>query len=303
MSFLTIGSVAIDHLETPFETRYNVLGGAATFISITASYFIDRPMLVGAVGEDFGDENLNILREKNIDLSGLQVIKGGKTFRWHGRYHYDMNNRDTLETQLNVLGDFNPILPDAFKEAKYVCLGNLDPVIQRNVLLQIKSPKLTVCDTMNFWIEGKLPELKETLKLVDVLIINDSEARLLSQSPNLVKAARVIRAMGPKILVIKKGEHGALLFTDNSVFSAPAYPLETIVDPTGAGDTFAGGFTAYLAKVNHISDLTLRKAVLYGSAMASFCVEKFGTEGLLNLSLLEIDDRYRSFLELSRIDE
>ncbi len=303
MSFLTIGSVAIDNLETPFEKRDNVLGGAATFISITASYFVDKPMLVGAVGEDFGDENLKVLKEKNVDLSGLQVIKGGKTFRWHGRYHYDMNNRDTLETQLNVLGDFNPTLPESYKEAKYVCLGNLDPVIQRNVLSQIRSPKLTVCDTMNFWIEGKLPELKETLKLVDVLIINDSEARLLSQSPNLVKAARVIRAMGPKILVIKKGEHGALLFTDTSVFAAPAYPLETIVDPTGAGDTFAGGFTAYLAKVNQINDSTLRKAVLYGSAMASFCVEKFGTEGLLNLSLLEIDDRYRSFLELSRIDE
>ncbi|MFN3345052.1 MAG: PfkB family carbohydrate kinase [Chloroherpetonaceae bacterium] len=303
MSFLTIGSVAIDNLETPFEKRENVLGGAATFISITASYFVDKPMLVGAVGEDFGEENLKILKEKNVDLSGLQIVKGGKTFRWHGRYHYDMNNRDTLDTQLNVLGDFNPSLPPSFKEAKYVCLGNLDPVIQRNVLLQIKSPKLTVCDTMNYWIESKLPDLKETLKLVDVLIINDSEARLLSQSPNLVKAARLIRAMGPKILVIKKGEHGALLFTENSVFSAPAYPLETIVDPTGAGDTFAGGFTAYLAKVNTINDITLRKAVLYGSAMASFCVEKFGTEGLLNLSLLEIDDRYRSFLELSRIDE
>jgi sugar/nucleoside kinase (ribokinase family) len=303
MSFLTIGSVAIDNLETPFEKRHNVLGGAATFISITASYFVDKPMLVGAVGEDFGEENLKVLKEKNIDLSGLQVVKGGKTFRWHGRYHYDMNNRDTLDTQLNVLGDFNPSLPASFKKAKYVCLGNLDPVIQRNVLLQINQPKLTVCDTMNYWIENKLPELKETLKYVDVLIINDSEARLLSQSPNLVKAARIIRAMGPKILVIKKGEHGALLFTENSVFSAPAYPLETIVDPTGAGDTFAGGFTAYLAKVNTVNDATLRKAVLYGSAMASFCVEKFGTEGLLNLSLLEIDDRYRSFLELSRIDE
>lgn len=303
MSFLTIGSVAIDNLETPFEKRDNVLGGAATFISITASYFVDKPMLVGAVGEDFGEENLKILKEKNVDLSGLQIVKGGKTFRWHGRYHYDMNNRDTLDTQLNVLGDFNPSLPPSFKEAKYVCLGNLDPVIQRSVLSQIKSPKLTVCDTMNYWIESKLPDLKETLKLVDVLIINDSEARLLSQSPNLVKAARLIRAMGPKILVIKKGEHGALLFTENSVFSAPAYPLETIVDPTGAGDTFAGGFTAYLAKVNKVNDATLRKAVLYGSAMASFCVEKFGTEGLLNLSLLEIDDRYRSFLELSRIDE
>ncbi len=303
MSFLTIGSVAIDNLETPFEKRDNVLGGAATFISITASYFVDKPMLVGAVGEDFGEENLKILKEKNVDLSGLQIVKGGKTFRWHGRYHYDMNNRDTLDTQLNVLSDFNPSIPSHFQHAQYVCLGNLDPVIQRNVLLQIKSPKLTVCDTMNYWIESKLPDLKETLKLVDVLIINDSEARLLSQSPNLVKAARIIRAMGPKILVIKKGEHGALLFTENSVFSAPAYPLETIVDPTGAGDTFAGGFTAYLAKVNTINDITLRKAVLYGSAMASFCVEKFGTEGLLNLSLLEIDDRYRSFLELSRIEE
>lgn len=303
MSFLAIGSVALDHLETPFEKRENVLGGAATFITIAASYFVDKPMLVGAVGEDFGEENLAILKEKNIDLSGLQIVKGGKTFRWHGRYHYDMNNRDTIETQLNVLGEFKPVLPSKFRDAKYVCLGNLDPAIQRSVLEQVKSPRLTVCDTMNYWIETKLDELKETLKLVDALIINDSEARLLAQSPNLIKAARVIRAMGPKILVIKKGEHGALLFTDHSVFVAPAYPLETIVDPTGAGDTFAGGFTAYLAKVGDLSETSLRKAVLYGSAMASFCVEKFGTEGLLNLSLLEIDDRYRSFLELSRIED
>lgn len=303
MSFLAIGSVALDYLETPFEKRENVLGGAATFITIAASYFVDKPMLVGAVGEDFGEENLAILKEKNIDLSGLQIVKGGKTFRWHGRYHYDMNNRDTIETQLNVLGEFKPVLPSKFREAQYVCLGNLDPAIQRIVLEQVKSPRLTVCDTMNYWIETKLDELKETLKLVDALIINDSEARLLAQSPNLIKAARVIRAMGPKILVIKKGEHGALLFTDHSVFVAPAYPLETIVDPTGAGDTFAGGFTAYLAKVGDLSETSLRKAVLYGSAMASFCVEKFGAEGLLNLSLLEIDDRYRSFLELSRIED
>jgi sugar/nucleoside kinase (ribokinase family) len=295
--------MALDHLETPFEKRDNVLGGAATFISITASYFVDKPMLVGAVGEDFGEENLKILKDKNIDLDGLQVVEGGKTFRWHGRYHYDMNNRDTLDTQLNVLGSFNPTLPASYKKAKFVCLGNLDPVIQRNVLSQIEAPTLAVCDTMNFWIEGKLADLQETLKRIDALIINDSEARLLSGQPNLVKAARLIRAMGPKILVIKKGEHGALLFTDNSVFSAPAYPLEAIVDPTGAGDTFAGGFTAYLAKVKTVTDASLRKAVLYGSAMASFCVEKFGTEGLLNLSLLEIDDRYRSFLELSRIDD
>lgn len=303
MSFLAIGSVALDYLETPFEKRENVLGGAATFITIAASYFVDKPMLVGAVGEDFGEENLAILKEKNIDLSGLQIVKGGKTFRWHGRYHYDMNNRDTIETQLNVLGEFKPVLPSKFREAQYVCLGNLDPAIQRIVLEQVKSPRLTVCDTMNYWIETKLDELKETLKLVDALIINDSEARLLAQSPNLIKAARVIRTMGPKILVIKKGEHGALLFTDHSVFVAPAYPLETIVDPTGAGDTFAGGFTAYLAKVGDLSETSLRKAVLYGSAMASFCVEKFGAEGLLNLSLLEIDDRYRSFLELSRIED
>jgi sugar/nucleoside kinase (ribokinase family) len=303
MSFLAVGSVAFDDLETPFHSAKDVLGGAATYISIAASYFVDNPKIVAVVGSDFGEKNIRILKDKNIDLEGLQVIDGGKTFRWAGRYHYDMNSRDTLDTQLNVFASFNPKIPHSYQQLKYVCLGNIDPVIQKNILTQVSRPKLVICDTMNFWIEGKPDELKETLKLVDVLIVNDGEARLLAKEPNLVKAARLIRAMGPKILVIKKGEHGALLFTDNTVFSAPAFPLESIIDPTGAGDTFAGGFTGYLAKVGEVSDTALRKAVLYGTTMASFCVEKFGTERLLNLSLLEIEDRYRSILELSRIDD
>ncbi|RFM25234.1 MAG: sugar kinase [Candidatus Thermochlorobacter aerophilum] len=303
MSLLVVGSLAFDDLETPFGSSKNTLGGSATYIALAASFFIDEIHMVGVVGEDFGEDNLNLFRERNIDLGGVKVVPNGKTFRWAGRYHYDMNTRDTIETQLNVLADFDAVIPHQYQQAKYVCLGNIDPVLQKKVLSQVSRPKLVVCDTMNFWIEGKPKELQETLQLVDVFIINDSEARLLAKEPNLIKCARLIREMGPKTLIIKKGEHGALLFTDNGVFSAPAYPLEFIYDPTGAGDTFAGGFTGYLAKVGEINEMTLRKAVLYGSTMASFCVERFGAERLFELSPLEITDRYQSFLELSRIEE
>ena len=303
MSILVVGSLAFDDIETPFGRSDNTLGGSSTYIALSSSYFSDEIKLVGVVGNDFKDSHFRLLHNNGIDTKGIQVIENGKTFRWSGRYHYDMNTRDTLDTQLNVFADFDPHIPSQYREAKYVCLGNIDPELQMKVLDQVSKPELVILDTMNFWIEGKPEELKETLKRVDIFILNDSEARLLSGDPNLVKSARIIRNMGPKTLIIKKGEHGALLFTDDGIFAAPAYPLESIYDPTGAGDTFAGGFLGHLARADEINDTELRKAVLYGSAMASFCVEKFGTEKLANLEFLEIEDRYQSFLDLSKIEE
>ena len=303
MSILVVGSLAFDDIETPFGRSDNTLGGSSTYIALSSSYFSDEIKLVGVVGNDFEDSHFRLLHNNGIDTKGIQVIENGKTFRWSGRYHYDMNTRDTLDTQLNVFADFDPHIPSQYREAKYVCLGNIDPELQMKVLDQVSNPELVILDTMNFWIEGKPEELKETLKRVDIFILNDSEARLLSGDPNLVKSARIIRNMGPKTLIIKKGEHGALLFTDDGIFAAPAYPLESIYDPTGAGDTFAGGFLGHLARADEINDTELRKAVLYGSAMASFCVEKFGTEKLANLEFLEIEDRYQSFLDLSKIEE
>jgi sugar/nucleoside kinase (ribokinase family) len=303
MSILVVGSLAFDDIETPFGRSDNTLGGSSTYIALSSSYFSDEIKLVGVVGNDFQDDHFRLLHNNGIDTKGIQVIDNGKTFRWSGRYHYDMNTRDTLDTQLNVFADFNPHIPMQYREAKYVCLGNIDPELQMKVLDQVSNPDLVILDTMNFWIEGKPEELKKTLERVDIFILNDSEARLLSGDPNLVKSARIIRNMGPKTLIIKKGEHGALLFTDKGIFAAPAYPLESIYDPTGAGDTFAGGFLGHLARAGEINDTELRKAVLYGSAMASFCVEKFGTEKLANLELLEIEDRYQSFLDLSKIEE
>lgn len=303
MSILVVGSLAFDDIETPFGRSDNTLGGSSTYIALSSSYFSDEIKLVGVVGNDFKDSHFRLLHNNGIDTKGIQVIENGKTFRWSGRYHYDMNTRDTLDTQLNVFADFDPHIPSQYREAKYVCLGNIDPELQMKVLDQVSNPELVILDTMNFWIEGKPEELKETLKRVDIFILNDSEARLLSGDPNLVKSARIIRNMGPKTLIIKKGEHGALLFTDDGIFAAPAYPLESIYDPTGAGDTFAGGFLGHLARADEINDTELRKAVLYGSAMASFCVEKFGTEKLANLEFLEIEDRYQSFLDLSKIEE
>ncbi len=302
MSILVVGSLAFDDIETPFGSSPDTLGGSSTYIALSASYFTSDINMVGVVGSDFTDEHFRLLHSRNINTNGIQKVEDGKTFRWAGRYHYDMNTRDTLDTQLNVFADFDPQVPEQYRSSEIVCLGNIDPELQIKVLDQITAPKMVICDTMNFWIEGKPEELKKTLERVDIFIINDSEARILSGDPNLVKSARIIRAMGPKILIIKKGEHGALLFTDNGIFAAPAYPLESIYDPTGAGDTFAGGFIGHLTRCGTITDLELRKGVLYGSAMASFCVEKFGTEKLTGLDLLEIEDRYQSFLDLSRID-
>ena len=303
MSLLIVGSLALDTVTTPFDKVEDALGGSATYISLAASYFSGPVRLVGVVGSDFPDEYVKLLADHNVDLEGLQKIKGGKTFRWGGKYHYDLNVRDTLFTELNVFESFDPIIPENFRKSKYVCLGNIDPTLQLKVLDQMNDPQFIVCDTMNYWIEGKKDELLELLKKVHVLIINDSEARLLANEPNLIKASKMIRQLGPEILIIKKGEHGAMLFTDNTVFSAPAYPMETIFDPTGAGDSFAGGFIGYLFKSRDLSPNNLKAAVIYGSSMASFCVEKFSTKGLEELSYLQVQDRYRGFLNITKFDD
>ncbi len=303
VSLLVVGSVALDSVETPFGRVENALGGSAVYISTAASYFTKPIRCVGVVGGDFPQEHMDFLEERGIDLDGLQVVKEGRTFRWAGRYHYDLNNRDTLLTELNVFSAFDPKIPDAYRRSAYVCLGNIHPVLQRKVLDQISKPRLVVGDTMNYWIESTPKELVETLKVIDVLILNDSEARLLTREPNLTKAARVIRGMGPRIVIIKKGEHGALLVTEETIFSAPAYPLENLYDPTGAGDSFAGGFIGWLAKTEDLSDANLKRAVIYGSTLASFCVERFSVEGLRDLSPLKIQDRFRAFMDLSRFDE
>ena len=302
MGLLIVGSLGLDTVITPFDKVEDALGGSATYISLAASYFSGPVELVGVVGNDFPDEYVKLLEDHNVDLEGLQKEEG-KTFRWGGKYHYDLNVRDTLFTDLNVFEKFDPVIPEKFKKSKYVCLGNIDPTLQLKVLEQMIDPHLVVCDTMNYWIEGMKEELLQLLKRVDVLIINDSEARLLAQEPNLIKASKMIRELGPKTLIIKKGEHGAMLFTDETVFSAPAYPMEMIYDPTGAGDSFAGGFTGYLFKTRDLSPNNLKCAVIYGSSMASFCVEKFSTKGLEELSNLKIQDRYREFINISKIDE
>lgn len=303
MGLLVVGSLGLDTVATPFDKIENALGGSATYISLAASYFSGPIRLVGIVGDDFPKEYIEMLNNHNIDLEGLQIVEGGKTFRWSGKYHYDLNVRDTLFTELNVFEKFDPIIPENARKSKFICLGNIDPVLQSKVLDQMENPQFVVCDTMNYWIEGKKKELLELLPRVNVLIINDSEARLLAHEPNLIKAARVIRAMGPQILIIKKGEHGALLFSEETIFSAPAYPMESIYDPTGAGDSFAGGFIGYLFKTRDLSSESLKRAVIYGSTMASFCVEKFSTKGLEELSYLQIQDRFRQFMNLSRFDE
>jgi sugar/nucleoside kinase (ribokinase family) len=303
VSVLVVGSLALDSIETPFGAVKDAVGGSATYISAAASYFINPIRLVGVVGGDFPQEGLTFLEDRKVDLEGLEVIKDGKTFRWAGRYHYDLNERDTLYTDLNVFEKFDPKIPEKFRKTRNVCLGNIDPVLQRKVLQQMDNPRLVVCDTMNYWINGKRAELIETLKMINVLILNDSEARLLSKEPNLIKAAKVIRGMGPAVVIIKKGEHGALLLTEKMVFSAPAYPMENIFDPTGAGDSFAGGFIGWLARTEDISEENLKRAVIYGSTLASFCVEKFGVGGITDLTYLGIQDRFREFRELSRFDE
>jgi len=303
MSLLVVGSLAIDTIETPFGKVENVLGGSATYISVAASYFLTPVRLVGVVGDDFKKEYIDFLENREIDLEGLQIIKGGKTFRWGGRYHYDLNVRDTLFTDLNVFEYFNPIIPKPYKKTTYVCLGNIDPVLQKRVLEQIERPRLVVGDTMNFWIKRKQAELRETMKLLDVLILNDAEARELTNEPNLIKSAKAIIKMGPRIVIVKKGEHGALLVTEDTIFSAPAYPLENINDPTGAGDAFAGGFIGWIAKSDDLSTESLKRAVVLGSTLASFCVERFSLDRFKELTYLEILDRFREFRELSKFDE
>jgi sugar/nucleoside kinase (ribokinase family) len=303
MSLLTVGSIAFDAIETPFGKTDKIVGGAGTYIAYSASYFQKNQKIVSVVGEDFPDATLDDLRNRGVDLKGLQVKSGEKTFFWAGRYHNDMNSRDTLITELNVLENFDPLIPEAYQGIEYLMLGNLSPQVQRLVIERLSTrPKLIAMDTMNFWMDIAMDELKETLKLVDVLIINDEEARQLSKEYSLVKAAKVIRNMGPKILIIKKGEHGALLFFKDKVFFAPALPLEDVFDPTGAGDTFAGGFMGYLSSTDEISFDNLKRAIIVGSAMASFCVEKFGTERLQALTEREIEERVQQFVELVNFD-
>jgi sugar/nucleoside kinase (ribokinase family) len=303
VSLLVVGSVALDSVETPFGKAENALGGSAVYISMSASYFAAPVRVVAVVGGDFPREYLRLLEDRAIDLDGLKVVDHGKTFRWGGRYHYDLNTRDSLYTELNAFEHFDPVIPEGYRKSSYVCLGNIHPALQRKVLGQIERPRLVIGDTMNYWIENTAEELRKTLKVMDVLIVNDSEARLLTREPNLIKAAKAIIAMGPAIIIIKKGEHGALLVTKDTIFSAPAYPLETIYDPTGAGDSFAGGFAGWLAKTDDLSPENLKRAVIYGSSLASFCVERFSVERLRDLTLLEIKDRYRSFMALSHFDD
>lgn len=303
MSLLVVGTVAFDAIETPFGKTDKIVGGAASYIALAASYFHKDIGLVSVVGDDFPQDFLNILKSKGTKLDGLQIKKGEKSFFWAGKYHNDLNSRDTLETQLNVLEKFDPIVPDNAKTVDFLMLGNLVPAVQQNVISQMtKRPKLIVLDTMNFWMDIALDDLKKTLTMVDVLTINDSEARQLSGEYSLVKAAQKILKMGPSVLVIKKGEHGALLFNKEEVFFAPALPLEDVYDPTGAGDSFAGGFIGYLAKTKDISFENMKRAIIFGSAMASFTVEKFGTERLINLSQKDIDERVQEFVDLVQFD-
>lgn len=298
-----VGTVAFDAIETPFGKTDKILGGAATFIGLAASKFNVDSAIVSIVGGDFPKPYLDLLSNRNIDISGIEVVKEGKTFFWSGRYHNDMNSRDTLATELNVLADFNPVVPAHYRDAEIVMLGNLHPSVQMSVLSQMEEkPKLVILDTMNFWMDNALEELHGVIKRVDVITINDEEARQLTGEYSLVVAARKIHEMGPKYVVIKKGEHGALLFHDNDVFFAPALPLEEVFDPTGAGDTFAGGFAGYLAKTGDTSFENLKNAVIYGSTLASFCVEKFGTERMLDLSDPEVYKRLQQFKNLTQFE-
>ena len=303
MSILVVGTVAFDAIETPFGKTDKIVGGAATYICLSSSFFAKNLNLVSVVGEDFPSEAIQMLKNKSVDIDGLQIKKGEKTFFWSGKYHNDMNTRDTLDTQLNVLENFDPIVPEKYQESEFLMLGNLMPSVQKKVLSQMKKrPKLVVLDTMNFWMDLFMDDLKEALKEVDVLTINDEEARQLSGEYSLVKAAKLILAMGPKYLIIKKGEHGALLFNSKEVFFAPALPLEEVFDPTGAGDSFAGGFIGYLAKTNNISFENMKRAVINGSAMASFCVEKFGTQKLTEITQEDVNARINEFVKLVKFD-
>ncbi|MEO5684059.1 MAG: PfkB family carbohydrate kinase [Chitinophagaceae bacterium] len=303
MSLIAVGTMAFDAIETPFGKTDKIVGGSATYVAYAASYFVQPVQQVSIVGYDFPEEEMKEMKRRGIQLEGVEIVPDKKSFFWSGKYHLDMNSRDTLVTDLNVLMDFNPKIPAAYQGAEFVMLGNLDPVIQKQVIEQLNPrPKLIVMDTMNFWMDIKMPELKEVLTMVDVLMVNDSEARQLSGEFSIVKAAKKIMAMGPRYLIIKKGEHGALLFYKNEVFFAPALPLEEVFDPTGAGDTFAGGFVGYLAKTNDISFNNMKTAIIVGSAMASYCVEKFGPDRLKEISKEEIDSRIQQFVELVSFD-
>ncbi|MGQ7945708.1 PfkB family carbohydrate kinase [Flavobacterium sp. WC2509] len=300
---LIVGTVAFDAIETPFGKTDKILGGAATYIGISASFFNVKSAIVSVVGDDFPQEYLDLLTARNIDISGIEVVKGGKTFFWSGLYHNDLNSRDTLVTELNVLADFQPKVPQDYKNAEIVMLGNLHPLVQSSVLDQMETkPKLVVLDTMNFWMDCALPELLDIIKRVDVITINDEEARQLSGEYSLVKAAAKIHTMGPKYVVIKKGEHGALLFHGKEIFFAPALPLEEVFDPTGAGDTFAGGFSGFIAQSENVSFDNMKNAIIYGSNLASFCVEKFGTERMIDLNEDEVVSRLKQFKSLTQFD-
>lgn len=299
MSLVAVGTVAFDDIETPYGRAEKIVGGACTYISLAASYFVTPVRIVSVVGDDFPQEMLEYLKKRGVDLDGLQIREGEKSFFWAGKYYRDFNTRDTLDTQLNVLATFDPILPETYRDTDYLMLGNLTPQVQMRVLDQLKRrPKLVALDTMNFWMNTALNDLLEVLKKVDVLTINDEEARQLSGETSLVKAAKVIQEMGPKYLIIKKGEHGALLFHRGEIFFAPALPLAEVIDPTGAGDTFAGGFMGWMAKTGDLSFANMKLAIIYGSAMASFCVEKFGIERLKGLTPAMIRNRVQQFADL-----
>lgn len=303
MSLLVVGTVAFDSISTPFGKVEKTIGGAATYIALSASFFTQNTGIISIIGEDFPESTLNELKKKHINIDGIQIIKGGKSFYWSGKYHDDLNNRDTLVTELNVLADFDPIVPEQYKDAEFLMLGNLTPAVQQKVMSQMKKrPKLIVMDTMNFWMEIMPDELAKTIAMVDVLTVNDAEARQLSGEYSLVKAAKRILTMGPKYLIIKKGEHGALLFDKDQVFFAPALPIEDVFDPTGAGDSFAGGFIGYLDKTNDISFENMKRAIIYGSAAASFCVEKFGIDRLLEISEGDMKNRIKEFINLGKFD-
>lgn len=303
MSLLVVGSVAFDAIETPFGKTDKIIGGAATYISLSSSYFTHKVNLVAVVGGDFPKSDIMMLEAHGINTEGLQVKENEKSFFWSGKYHNDMNSRDTLVTELNVLADFDPIIPESYQDCQYLMLGNLAPKVQSTVIERLrKRPKLIVMDTMNFWMDIAMEDLKTTIKMVDVLSINDEEARQLSGEYSLIKAAKKILAMGPAAVIIKKGEHGALLFNKDQVFFAPALPLEEVFDPTGAGDTFAGGFIGYIASTHDVSFENMKRALIYGSAQASFCVEKFGVERMVNLTQNEVNERVEEFIELVQFE-
>lgn len=289
MSVLVVGTVALDSVKTPFGSVDEALGGSATFFSVAASYFTDVAV-VAVVGEDFPEEHVAMLENRGVDTEGL-VVDRGRTFRWAGEYGFDLNTRETLDTQLNVFEEFRPVIPDRLKRCEYVFLANIDPVLQRSVLEQVERPRFTACDTMNFWIEGSRDELLRTLAMVDAIVVNDSECRELAGEANLLKAARLVQGLGPGTVIVKKGEHGALMLTGDRFFAAPAFPCESVFDPTGAGDTFAGGFMGHLARTGDLSDANIRKAVVYGTVMASFSVEQFSVDGMTSLSPEDIEER------------